>query len=165
MTEGAFIWSPYLNCKFPKKQASDIPCPHIVLPVSNLRAVEWGADIEEEGAYPPSWPSGEWKTWFACSTCGFLSEYFYKDVRWEIVPKLAPGQFHSGANCFCIEFECGQKSCKTLVKLHVEKNGLTETGLSNLLRSPFLIGTLPCGHLPPSLPKDKYIIYKVGAVE
>jgi len=159
MEESAFMLSPYVVCKHAKRP-DDIECSLIVLPYPNLKASDWD-QLVEEGIRLPDWPPDGWSALFGCSECGFVSEYFFLDVDWRLVPRLAPGVFHSGADCFCIEFQCGQKSCKAPTKLHVQRSELTENAVLDLLRRPFFIGSLPCGHDVPSLPFNQYQIHKV----
>ncbi len=155
---------PYVLCKNTR-----IECDPIVLPFPNLRTVKNFQELQaqqeassEGEIHQLDWPPDEWRVVIGCYECGYVSEYSFLDVDWLEVPKSAPSVFHSGADCFCIEFQCGQKSCKAPTKLHVQKSGLTEAAVRDLLRSPFFIGSLPCGHGIPSLPLDEYNIYKIG---
>ena len=167
MEEPTFIVVPCLQCKHPNTRAEDVDCPWIVLPYPNLKAMtdeEFDAELEatlEEEIHLLDWPGDGWQAFVGCSECGFVSLYTGIDVLWRYLPKSAPGRYHSGADCFCIEFQCGQKSCKAPTKLHVQKSGLTENGVLDLLRRPFFIGSLPCGHDVPSLPLNQYQIHKV----
>ena len=157
--EESFIFVPGLECKRGHR-GSDLVCAPIILPYPNLKAMTW-EDIPEEGIHLPDWPPDGWSTLFGCSECGFVSEYFSLDVEWGLIPKSAPGRFHSGADCFCIEFRCGQRNCKAPTKLHVQRSGLTESAVRDLLRRPFFIGSLPCGHDVPSLPAREYSVRKI----
>lgn len=158
----AYLLLPLIHCK----HLSDPACPPIVLPYSGLRAVpeEERSNLWLEEKYQPDWPSNEWSAIFGCSACGFLSQYTCFDVEWEIVPKSAPGVFHSGANCFCIEFRCARKNCKAPTTIHVEKHGATESDILRLFRESFFLGTLPCGHEILSLPEREYKIMHVTTV-
>lgn len=150
---------PFIYCK----HRSDPACPRIVLPYSDLRAVpeEEQTDLWLEERYQPDWPPDEWSATFGCSICGFLSQYTSVDVEWEIVPRSHPGVYHSGANCFCIEFRCAQRNCKAPARIQVEKIEATERDILNLFRESFFIGTLPCGHEILSLPEREYRISKI----
>jgi hypothetical protein len=159
MEDSTFILAPYVVCKHAQR-SDDTPCPLILLPYPNLKATGWEGIAEEETNLP-DWPADGWSALFGCSECGFVSEYFYLDVEWGLIPKSTPGRYHSGADCFCIEFQCAQKSCKASTKLHVQKNGLTESAVRDLFCRPFFIGFLPCGHEVRSLPASGYKIHEV----
>jgi len=160
------IFVPVLYCKNPDPTHE---CEPIVLPYSGLKttALTLGELWDEYPETPEGethlldWPPDEWKAFFGCSECGFVSEYTSVDVDHLSIPKSVPGIFHSGADCFCIEFRCGQRNCALPTKLHVQMSGLTESGVQALLRRPFFIGSLPCGHDVPSLPISQYQIHKV----
>jgi hypothetical protein len=153
------IVCPSLLCKHPRP---DIGCPRIFLPVPNLKTRQLDLDTRRGESDLLDWPSDEWNTWFGCLGCGFVSEYFSLDVQWGLLPKSAPGVYQSGEDCFCIEFLCGHRSCRTPIKFHVQETGLTESSVLEKLRSPFFFGTLACGHDNTSLPANAYAIYKVS---
>jgi hypothetical protein len=100
------------------------------------------------------WPSGEWKAFFACSSCGLVSEYSALDLHIDFVEKQTQGRYYSGANCFCIEVECADMRCKFPARFHVEKSGADESEMSTLLKDAFFIGSLPCGHAIPAHAKS-----------
>jgi hypothetical protein len=152
------IISPFLYCKHLR---SDGDCPVIFLPLPNLKTRELDEDTRRGEKDLPGWPPDEWRTWFGCLECGFVSEYFSLDVLWTLFPKSAPGVYQTGEDCFCIEFLCGHRSCRTPIKFHVQETGLTESVVLERLRSPFFVGTLSCGHDIISLPANAYAIYKV----
>ena len=155
----AYLWIPYLACRH--ADTSNPRCNPIRLPYSNLKALTGNEEIPEEETYPPDWPEDGWTAFFGCSSCGYLSQYTSSDVRWTVESKLAPGRFHSGANCFCVEFECAQRNCKTPIKLHIEKSGTTEKEIIALLQVPFFIGSLPCGHSFTTLPTAELRIQRI----
>jgi len=162
----AVIVSPYLDCKHIR---ADGNCGPIFLPFPNQKTLEVSeeprrAELSEINL--PDWPSDEWTTWFGCLGCGVVSQYFSLDVYWTLFPKSAQGVYQSGEDCFCIEFLCGQRSCRTQIKFHVQETGLTESAVLAKLRSSFFVGTLSCGHNIVSLPANAYAIYKIsGPIE
>jgi hypothetical protein len=100
------------------------------------------------------WPSDEWKAFFACSSCGLLSEYSARDVRIDYVRRQTRGKHYSDANCFCVAVECAEMRCKSPARFHVEKSGADESEISTLLRRAFFLGSLPCGHAIPANAKS-----------
>lgn len=156
-----YIYSPYLECKHPR-ESHELSCPAILLPYPNLKTFQWGDEgIQEEEIFPPEWPSDQWTAIFGCSECGFLYPYTWRDINYGLLPKSTPGRYHTGANCFCVEFRCAHASCKAVIKVHVEKQGATESDILSMFRGPFFMGLLPCGHEIRSVPLSEYKIHKV----
>jgi len=149
-SETFLYWYPVIKCKFCPE---DIPLPHDL-----LEEHPW---YSEEDTDQPDWPSGGWKAIFACISCGHVYEYSAEAVQWDCVPKSARAKYHSDAICFCAEFRCARKDCRTPIKLHVVTGRSDELGIMRLLRHPFFVGDLPCGHPILPLPEREYQIYRV----
>ena len=153
------IARPVLECR--GSRGARVGCPLIALPCPNLVTVgldpgTLSADIRRRW-----WPLGRWTAWFACTSCGLVSQYTASDVLVDYHSTRAPGVYHSGANCFSIGFECGRNNCKAQTTVHIEGSGLTEASIRDLLRGAFFVGSLPCGHDFPLLPANRYTILKI----
>ena len=151
-----WYYSPVMKCKH---------CPEsISLPYSDL-CFEFGPEndpsSEEEDGDQPLWPSAAWRALFGCISCGHVFDYTGVDVHFDLVPKLARGKYSSGANCFYAEFQCANKGCKLPVKLHIETTRSNESGILKLLRLPFFVGDLPCGHPILPVPEKEYKIHRI----
>jgi hypothetical protein len=146
-SRGAYYWAPILHCKNQRASCPPIQLPAFLLPDPDSDQEEASEEVDRDQL---GWPSGEWKAFFACSSCGLLSEYSARDVRIDFVQKQNRGKYYSGANCFRIEVECADMHCKSPAHFHVEKSGADESEISTLLRDAFFLGTLACGHAIPS---------------
>jgi hypothetical protein len=151
-----FIFEPLLLCRRHPRT-----CAPIVLPYPNLRAEGAGEHIPLGENHPLLWPRAAWSACFGCTSCGFVSQYTASDVLWDRTPKSAPGVYHSGANCFCVEFRCGRGGCALPTKLHIDNSRLTQREILRLLRSAYFMGSLPCGHDFLPLPANQYSIFKI----
>jgi hypothetical protein len=150
------FFAAFLQCK--KSEY----CERIWLPVASVRADDWeNLETERTETYPPDWPGDGRGIVFGCSTCGFLSEYRRGNLQLDLVRKRDPGLYRVGEDCFCIEFQCGQKNCGIPAKLYIQKPGATEHEVARLLSANFFVGQLPCGHTVACSPKEKPRISRV----
>lgn len=149
--KSVWYWAPILRCRSGRPSCLLIQMPAFLLlvPDPDQEEANAAADRDQLG-----WPSDGWKAFFACSSCGFLSEYSALDVQTDLVEKQTQGKYYSGANCFCIEVECADMRCKSPACFHVEKSGADESEISTLLRRAFFFGSLPCGHAIPTHAKS-----------
>lgn len=155
--EKGYLVMPTLHCR----GTNNPRCEPILLPYQNLKAYGEDEDLWSEGIHLSGWPPDGWSVVFGCSECGFVSQYLASDVHLTYSQRSHPGRFHSGANCFCTEFRCGQRSCRVPTKVHVEKQGATERDILDLFRSAFFVGSLLCGHAIVPVPESEYRIHKV----